>query len=194
MPPDGTDAGPLTQGPPAAADMAAVYQSICLDGFPSEAGLASALRAYDASPLTGGETMQILHADPGRGWRFRTAFANYTLTVEDPPFNTCALRRMTRMGLPTALPYVQAVKTYAARTSLAVGQMQQLNQHAPQGFDIQILGLPLLAAGDTTPHETSIYVTTNYHGRFDPARAQEAIGGVGVEVRMAHQILGRTTQ
>ena len=27
-------------------------------------------------------------------------------------------------------------------------------------------------------------------GRFNPAEAPEAVGGVGVDVRMAHQVLG----
>ena len=58
------------------------------------------------------------------------------------------------------------------------------------GANVMLLGTPLMAPGQAQPRETSIYAITNYHGRFDPASAPEAVGGVGVEVRMAHQVLG----
>jgi len=38
------------------------------------------------------------------------------------------------------------------------------------------------------PGDTSIYLSTDLHGHFNPIASPEAVGGTGVEVRMAHQI------
>ncbi len=171
-----------------AADMAGVYGHVCLDAFPDQAAVSQALQGYNADLMSGGEVMAMLHADPGRGWRIATPTARYVVTIEDPPYNTCAVRRMTRVGLPTARPYIAAMNAYAGRHGLAEAPVVQLNQQMPTGASVQMLGTPLMAAGNPKPAETSMYVSTNYHGRFDTARYPEAAGGVGVEVRMAHQI------
>jgi hypothetical protein len=48
---------------------------------------------------------------------------------------------------------------------------------------------PLLRPGASQPVEISDYAATNYHGGLDPVRMPDTAGGVGLEVRMAHQLV-----
>ncbi len=184
--------GGQDQGGGAAADMAALYGRICLDSFPDEPATQAALAASGARQLDAGVTATMLHADPGRAWDVRSPIADYRVTIEDPPFRTCAVRRMTREGLPTALPYLGAVNAYARQHSLGEGRVVQLNQRLPRsGADVQLLSTPLGLPGQTRPTEASLYISTNYHGAVSGSAwgVEDAAGGVGVEIRMAHQIL-----
>ncbi len=177
------------QGPAAAADMATLYQHICLQAFPNDDEAEAVLQKLGAIPLDQAQVAAILHDDPGQGWALSTPTAHYAVTIEAPPFHTCAIRRMTRFGLPTAQPYIAALRDYAAGHGLLMAKPGIIHSQTKSGADEQLIGTPLLAPGSTLPSETSIYVSTNYHGRFSPSVTPEAAGGVGVEIRMAHQIL-----
>ncbi len=181
--------GPTDQAEAAATEMAQLYQRFCLNAFPDKGALQAELGAAQATPLPAAEVAAILHADHGKGWRVVTPGARYIVTVEDPPYNTCALRRMTRAGLPNADAYVDVVKHYAAARSLTVGEMQMLQRRTPAGASVELMGNPILRSTVAQSHESTIYITTDYHGHFDRLANPEAVGGPGVEVRMAHQIL-----
>jgi hypothetical protein len=175
------------QGEDGAKDIALVYERICLAAFPDETKLQAGLAGFKAVELDQAEVQSMLHGDPGRGWRL--SGTPFTVTVEAPPYRTCAVRRMTRDGFPTANPYVAAVNAYSQQHRLQSGPIQQVDRRLPSGADTTLLATPLLRAGTAQPVEISMYVTTNYHGRFDPTRSLDAVGGVGVEVRLAHQLV-----
>jgi hypothetical protein len=175
------------QGEAAAGDIARIYERICLAAFPDEARLQNALAASGAIALSPAEVRSMLHEDPGRGWRLPGT--PFTVTVESPPYRTCAVRRMTRAGLPTAKPYLAVLNAYAQQRGLVEGPPQRVGRRLPDGADTVLFGTPLLQAGTARPVETSIYAITNYHGQLDPARFPDAAGGVGVEVRLAHQLV-----
>ena len=174
----------------AAAEMAGLYRDICLTAFPDLAAMTRALNAHAATPLTAKEVAAYLHADPGQGWQLHSDIARYVVTVEAPPFHTCGVRRMTRSGFPTAKPYVAALRAFAATRSLALGATLPLPRTGADGSNTLIYGTPLLAPGGQGQSETSMYITTNYHGRLNPKVWPETVGGVGVEVRMAHTLAG----
>jgi hypothetical protein len=187
-------AGALTlnfgdQGPAAAAEMATLYQHICLQAFPSDDAAQAVLQPLGAMPLEPSRVADLLHADPGQGWQLSTPVAHYAVTIEAPPFHTCAIRRMTRFGLPTAQPYIAALRDYAAGHGLVMARPAIQHSQTKSGADEQLIGTPLFTPGNRLPSETSIYVSTNTHGHFNPTVTPEAAGGVGVEIRMAHQIL-----
>ena len=182
-------AAPTDQAEAAATEMAQLYQRFCLTAFPDKAALQAALATAAAAPLPAAEVAAILHADHGAGWRVVTKAARYVVTVEDPPYNTCAVRRMTRAGLPNADAYVDVVKQYASAHALTVGETQMLQRRTPAGASMELMGNPILRSTAAQPRESTIYVTTDYHGHFDRLANPEAVGGPGVEVRMAHQIL-----
>ncbi len=174
------------QGVEAAQAIAAAYDRFCLSAFPDEAALRRELARADAIPLSAAEVRTMLHDDPGEGWRLPGT--PFTLTLEAPPYRTCAIRRMTRNGLPTAEPYEQAVKAYARRSTLRIAPLQSASGRLPSGADTVLRGTPLVQPGRAQPIETSYYAVSTYHGRLDPARFPDAVGGPGVEIRLAHQI------
>jgi hypothetical protein len=108
-----TPAAP-TPASPAVVEMAAIFEAFCLKAFPDDSAVSQLTKSPGYQALSSQAVAIYLHADPGHGWRFRTTIATYVLTIEDPPYRTCALRRMTGDGFPTAVPFVDAVRRHAA--------------------------------------------------------------------------------
>ena len=104
------------QGEDAAQGIANTYDRVCLASFPDEAKLQASLGSLGAVALSQAEVRMMLHADPGRGWR--RPGTPFTVTVESPPYRTCAVRRMTRDGIPTAKPYIAVVNAYARQRGI----------------------------------------------------------------------------
>jgi len=181
-------ASEISQGPGAAEDMAWVYGTICLGAFPAQPAVQAALAGLHATPMADTDTKSVLDGDPGRGWRLSTKLADYIVTIEDPPYNTCAVRRMTRQGLPTALPYIASLQNYARAKSLLMGQVASLEETLSGGADRQVLATPLGSDPAKQPTQSSMYVSTDYHGRYTGWGALDTDGGDGVEIKMAHQI------
>lgn len=171
-----------------AAAMAGLYQRLCLQSFPAADALASALRALDATELTAREVSNYLHADPGHGWRLNLGGARYVLTVEDPPFHTCALRRMTAAGLADDHAYAEVVRGYAVAHGLAIKHLPKHVLPLSDGAELTAFSIILAPAGAKTARETSLLLLTSYRGHLDRDKWPQAAGGPGVEVRMAHQI------
>lgn len=181
------------QGLAAATNMAAIYQRLCLEAFPDPQAMGRALEASQATRLPPHDSEALLNGEPGSAWHLSTATADYTLTIEDAPYTTCALRRMTRDGFSTALPYVSALQSYARRRGLVMGAVGQLDQVLDGGASETVLATPLTArpkkgAAEPAPAETSMYVTTDFHGHYTGWASADAEGGSGVEIRMAHHI------
>lgn len=175
---------------PAAVDdveIADLFSSFCLQSFPDQAALDRLARSKAATAMKAEEVKAYLHADPGRGWYLRTPLARYAITIESPPYRACAVRRMTPSGVFTVQHYIDAVKAYAAAKTEKLVNMPPQKTTTPEGLDISAYPFAVLdAAGKAT--ETFMLILTNYHGRVaEPLRA-EAGSGVGVEVRMVHQL------
>jgi hypothetical protein len=87
------------------AEMAALYDQICLTAFPDADAVARAVAERGAVPLSPQEVQAYLHDDPGRGWRIAGAAARFDVTIEDPPYHACGVRTMTAAGFPDLAPY-----------------------------------------------------------------------------------------
>ncbi len=172
-----------------AAAMAALYQQLCLQSFPTAAALAAALRPLDATELAPREVTGYLHADPGRAWRLQVGAVRYILTVEDPPFHTCALRRMTAAGLPDDSAYAAVVRAYARAHGLAIKPLPKQVIPLSGAADLTAFSIVLAPPGARTARETSLLLLTNYHGHLDRQKWPQLGDGPGIEVRMAHQIV-----
>ncbi len=77
---------------PAGTALVEAFGLFCLDCFPGAARVADAapVRMQALSPL---RTRECLHDDPGCGWLYRAPGGEYVLTIEEPPYHTCAVRR-----------------------------------------------------------------------------------------------------
>jgi hypothetical protein len=183
-----TAASSPDQGSQAATNMASIYQHICLDAFPDPKPTGAALADAHAIRMPPNETATLLRGGPGSGWRLSTATADYTVTIEAPPYSTCSVRRMTRTGLPTALPYISALQAYARRHAMVLGAVATLEQKTVDGADETILATPLTPKSAKAGSETSMYATADYHGHYAGWAQDDAAGGPGVEVRMEHYV------
>ena len=75
--------------PPELVDL---FRSFCLDRFPDRDVTANAPGAMAAMPQ--GMVDMFLHDDPGRGWLVAVGDTRYALTVEDAPYEACAIRHI----------------------------------------------------------------------------------------------------
>lgn len=171
-----------------ATSMVGLYQRLCLQSFPKPAALAAALQPLDATELPAPEVASYLHADPGRAWRLHVDGVRYVLTVENPPFHTCALRRMTVAGLSDDRLYAQAVRSYAQAHGLAIKHLPKRVLALSGNTELTAFASILAPPGAKTARETSLLLLTAYHGHLDRDKWPQNSGGSGVEVRMAHQI------
>lgn len=168
------------------AAMSDLYRRICLDSFPAPAATTAALASLAATPMSPAEVKAYLHDDTGHGYHLRQNGARYELTLEDPPYRTCALRRMTPIGPATSKPYIATLQAYAATHGMRLAAYQRQQQNTG-GLQIVSFSYVLAPPGADTAHETSLLILTNYKGLLDLAKWPEATGGLGVELRMAHQ-------
>lgn len=175
--------------PAEAAAMVALYQRLCFDAFPSPERLGPALLALDADEMKAEEVARYLHADPGRGWHLRQDGVAYVLTVEEPPFHTCALRRMTPNGLGDDRGYWRAVGAYARARGLTVRHLAKRVMALSGDAELTAHSAVLVKPGATTASETSLLLLTDYHGHLDRRKWPQSGDGPGIEIRMAHQIV-----
>ena len=168
-------------------ELAAVFAAFCLDAFPVAADLDRAAAGRKATVMSADEVKSLLHDDPGRGWTLRTAEARYSITIEFPPFNACAVRRMTPVGTAGVTNYLSAVNKYVAAKN---GKLVTLptQKKVVNGADVTLYGQSMVNAGGEM-RETFAVVWSNYHGRPPPASRADAGTGVGVEVRFVHQFV-----
>src|SRR5262249_14206644 len=100
------------------AEMVTLFDEVCLKAFPNDAAVAQHLQARHAQQLTPTEVTIYLHEDPGAGWRLAGATAPFVITLEQPPFHTCAIRTLTAQGgFPSLQPYIDLATRYEAGRS-----------------------------------------------------------------------------
>lgn len=133
----------LQEQDPAGAALVDAFGRFCLDRFPG------AQRVEDAAPghvaaLPPGRVRDYLHDDPGRGWSYTAAGGQYIVTIEDPPYHTCAVRRSYAAPPRYRLPWLLLTGTWAAaagRGPFGPAEQQTIRRD----------GLVIEAAGRTLP-------------------------------------------
>ncbi len=97
--------------PPVSDEFVRLFSSYCLNKFPDDGALLSQAEADKLAPLSPAQVKTMLHQDSGIGWVVGGANAQYVLTVEQPPFHTCALRQLSDHPLDGA-PLMAAAKRF----------------------------------------------------------------------------------
>ena len=170
-------------------EISEIYAAFCLDKFPDASAFAALASARKATAMSQDQVKRFLHAYPGYGWTLHLADANYTIQVEDPPFRTCSVRRMTPSGVNDVKPYIAAVNAYVARKNGKLIGIPPTHNRTPDNVaDVMTLPYGMMDSSGK-PAETFAVILTNYHGRAPADQQAAAAGGVGVEVRMVHQIV-----
>src|SRR5438552_4244020 len=78
--------------PPVSDEFVRLFSSYCLKTFPDDGALLKQAETDHLEPLSPAQIKTMLHKDSGIGWVVGGAQLQYVLTVEQPPFHTCALR------------------------------------------------------------------------------------------------------
>ena len=170
-------------------ELAALYATFCLDAFPDAYRLDRLASRGNARPMTGDQVSALLRNDPGRGWFIRSPAALFAITVEDPPYSTCAVRRMTPSGLSSVKNYRAAVEAYAARRRGQLTTVPPQRAKTPDGGgDVSIYAYQMIDPASGMVETFAVFLT-NYHGRVGGIWKADAADGVGVEVRLVHQMV-----
>lgn len=172
--------------PTVANEMADLFSSFCIDKFPDDAALAGWADAKKAQVMTPEQVQQFLHQDPGHGWNLQTQTGLYVITVEEPPYSACAVRRMTPAGLPTVKIYKDAIDRYVASKHATLLPVQNMRTKGPGTSDISAYSFGIQDSSGKVVESFMLFLT-NYHGQVPASFKADAQDGVGVEVRMVHQ-------
>lgn len=178
--------------PPAdVTELGSMFSELCIADFPKSEKVDVFLTSKAATPMSASEVQLYLRGDPGRGWYIKTPVALYAVTVEDPPFHTCAIRRMTPEGAGPGIDVVAAAeRTYASSIGGTTVTIKATNTRAgPAGPDVLSFGMGVFDATGRPIDSFGVFFS-NYHGRVPAPWVADGTPGVGVEVRLSRQTIG----
>lgn len=147
----------------AGAALAAAFAQLCLARFPERDDLAAggAPQGTQLAPMPQEQVQRYLSEEPGRGWTYQTPAGDYVVTIEDPPYRTCAVRRMFTDVPRFNQPFQSVSRGWAAAEGRGQFHEGPPMQHARP--DRRILGRTMLlppAAG--RPAEIFMEIATIY--------------------------------
>ena len=177
--------GPATVGD--VEQMVQVFKTVCLQAFPERRAVDGAMGQLGALALAAREVREYLHDDPGRGWRLVRPEATYVVTIEEPPYRACAVRRMTPAGFPTREPFDAAVQRYGVARKQALTPLVSQSMRQPGGLAIVATMQRVEGGGPGGSTDSLMLFVSDYHGTYDGPLAKDA-GKPGVEVRFVHQL------
>jgi hypothetical protein len=83
---------PVGAAEPAAAELVEIFAGACLAKFPDDADVRQFAREKQFFAMPEERLRHLLGTDPGEGWIQNGAHGQYLLTIEFPPYHTCAIR------------------------------------------------------------------------------------------------------
>jgi hypothetical protein len=76
----------------AAAHIIEDFSAPCIESFPDDAAVDAFASEQKLAPMSESEVRRLLGRDPGKGWIGKGQSGTYMLTIEEPPYHTCAVR------------------------------------------------------------------------------------------------------
>jgi hypothetical protein len=177
------------QPPPVSDEFVRLFASYCLKSFPDDAALLKQAEADNLAPLSPAEVRTMLHKDSGAGWVIGGAKLQYVLTVEQPPFHTCALRHLSDQPLD-GQPLMMAAKSFVEASGHKlmppVGHSRPMNQ----GMISNALILQELDEKDQPLPQAYMYFVVSY-----PAKPREdgSMTKPFYEIRFVRQLYRQQT-
>ncbi len=174
------------------SELAELFSAFCIQDFPDPAETEKFIRLKGAREMSAKEVASYLHSDPGRGWYLKTPAALYAITLEEPPYHTCAIRRMTPAGEDgTAVKAIaEAVKAYSSEAGGHLVDIKPRNTELAPGLKVYFYGSNIVNAAQQTTDSFGVFISTYARQVPDPWRPDAASDG-GVEVRFSHLVAGR---
>lgn len=172
-------------------ELVKMFSEICLDSFPNSDRINSSLSRMSSIKMPPSEVQRYLKTDPGQGWYVKNRSTLYAVTIEEPPYHTCAIRRMTSVG-PNAAGVSSAVhliKSYATKIGGSTQAIPHKEVQGLAGLDIAYSGIGIFANGKLS--DVFAIITTNYHGRISEPWVTAETVGEGVEIRLTRTVKDR---
>jgi hypothetical protein len=166
-------ATPVRAADPAAVELVEMFAGVCLGKFPDDTAIRQFATEKGLAVIPDDRLHYMLGTDPGVGWLQNTARGQYVLTIELPPYHTCAIRKADSAAPDFLASFSLLLAAWAAKQSGA-----SLKQLPPQAA--QVGGLPAqvhqwaLDRGPGKQAEALMAIVTNATSR--------------VEVRLVRQI------
>jgi len=148
---------------PAAADsigdIVSVFDQVCLKRFPTGNSINQFVAQNRLLPVSEEDMRAMLGTDPGVGWYTQSPPGPYTLTIELPPYHTCALRKR----FPN-LPDVRARFGAAVQAWVKTQRGASMKGHPTQtanvgGIDSRVDIFDVSKPGLKEPEEMIVIVT-----------------------------------
>ena len=68
------------------------FSAPCIEAFPDDAAVEAFASEQKLAPMSESELRRLLGRDPGEGWIGKGQSGTYMLTIEKPPYHSCAIR------------------------------------------------------------------------------------------------------
>ena len=169
-----------------------MFSEVCISDFPDDSKVKAFLKAKSATIMSPTEVQRYLKSDPGQAWYIKTPVALYGVTIEEPPYHTCAIRRMTPEGAESSgmVAVANATKAYASSIGGSTVMIPANNGRSnPEGPDILSVGIGVVLNGQ--PSDAFGVFISNYHGRVPEPWIADGTPGVGVEIRFSRRVINR---
>jgi hypothetical protein len=159
-------AAPAHAAAPAAVELVEIFARVCLEKFPDDSAVRQFAAEKQLAVMPDDRLHRLLGTDPGEGWIHNTARGPYLLTIEMPPYHTCAIRKADSAAPDFLANLSEVLATWAAKQPSA-----SLKQRPQQ--TAQVGGLPSqvyewdLDRGPGKQAETLLAIVTNMTSRVE---------------------------
>lgn len=157
-------ATPVRAVEPAAAELIDLFAGVCLGKFPDDAAVRQFATEKRLAVMSDDIVRQLLGTDPGQGWSQETALGRYLLTIEMPPYHTCAIRK-TDGAAPDFLAALSLLLATWAGTQSGASLKQLPPQNAEVGGSPTRIYQWVLDRGPGKPAERLMAFVTNVTNR-----------------------------
>jgi hypothetical protein len=91
-----------------------VFTAVCLAKFPNDADVREYAREKQFDVMADERLHRLLGTDPGQGWVQNGLHRQYLLTIEFPPYHTCAIRAVNAKTEDFVPTFSERIGSWAA--------------------------------------------------------------------------------
>jgi hypothetical protein len=105
---------PVRAAEPATVELLDVFAAVCLAKFPDDADIRQYAREKQFDVMADERLHRLLGTDPGAGWIQNGVSRQYLLTIEFPPYHTCAIRAVNAKTADLVPGFSERIGSWAA--------------------------------------------------------------------------------
>ena len=159
-------AAPARATVPAAEELVDIFARVCLEKFPDDTAVRQFAAEKQLAVMLDDRLHRLLGTDPGEGWIHNTARGQYLLTVEMPPYHTCAIRKGDSAAPDFLANFSEVLAAWAAKQPLASLKQQPVQTTPVGGLPSQVYEWHL-DRGPGKQAETLLAIVTSVTNRVE---------------------------